>query len=186
MHVLASLQFHSFQWEDYADRCLKAAKVLQKLLALSLGLDRDFFDQDGYFDKPTCLLGVNRYKFPTHMKNGDPIPKEIYQRWIEGDPLGIRPHLDSGIFTFLLTNGVQGLERCVNNQVKYFGFFKSFGLAYIHSTRLTIVASDVDREHRQPSACQFLFISTVSDFDCFVKFSFKILPYLILEVLKWS
>ena len=34
--------------------------------------------------------------------------------------LGIRPHLDSGIFTFLLTNGVQGLERCVNNQVCHF------------------------------------------------------------------
>ena len=90
---------------------------MQKLLALSLGLDRDFFDQAGYFDKPTCLLGVNRYKFPTQMKNGEPIPAEIYQRWIEGDPLGIRPHLDSGIFTFLLTNGVQGLERCANNQV---------------------------------------------------------------------
>ena len=127
MHVLASLHFYSFQWEDYADRCLKAAKVLQKLLALSLGLDRDFFDQDGYFDKPTCLLGVNRYKFPTHMKNGDPIPKEIYQRWIEGDPLGIRPHLDSGIFTFLLTNGVQGLERCVNNQVSTSGSLSLLG-----------------------------------------------------------
>lgn len=109
---------HSFlQWVDYAERCLKAAKVLQKLLALSLGLDRDFFDQAGYFDKPTCLLGINRYKFPTKMKNGDPIPPEMYQRWKEGDALGIRPHLDSGIFTFLLTNGVQGLERCVNNQV---------------------------------------------------------------------
>jgi len=108
-------------WIDYAARCLKAAKILQKLLALSLGLDKDFFDQDGYFDKPTCLLGVNRYKFPTKLKTGEPISPEIYQRWIDGDPLGIRPHLDSGIFTFLLTNGVQGLERCVNNQAATLG-----------------------------------------------------------------
>ena len=78
----------ALQWVDYAERCLRAAKVLQKLLALSLGLDRDFFDQAGYFDKPTCLLGINRYKFPTKMKNGEPIPPEMYQRWIEGDPLG--------------------------------------------------------------------------------------------------
>ena len=40
--------------------------------------------------------------------------------WEHGDPFGIKPHMDSGIFTLLLTDGNPGLERCVNRKVDHY------------------------------------------------------------------
>jgi isopenicillin N synthase-like dioxygenase len=78
---------------------------LARLFALALGLDMTYFDQPGFFDNPTCLLGMNYY----HFRSGI---------WKEGEGFGIKPHMDSGIFTLLLTDGSEGLERCVNRKVR--------------------------------------------------------------------
>ena len=51
------------QATNYAGKCLNACRVLARLFARALGVDPDFFDRPGYFDNPTCLLGMNFYHF---------------------------------------------------------------------------------------------------------------------------
>ena len=51
------------------------------------------------------VAGMNYYHFPSA------------NLWKEGEPYGVKPHMDSGIFTLLLTDGTDGLERCVNRRV---------------------------------------------------------------------
>ena len=86
---------------------MKACQYLARLFALALGKDMDFFEQPGYFDNPTCMLGMNHYDF-TSVKFWENEEKDRY---------GIKPHMDSGIFTLLLTDGSEGLERCINRKV---------------------------------------------------------------------
>ena len=76
--------------------------MLNQILALALGLDKNYFNQPGFFDNPTCLLGMNHYQFRTQDAS---------------NVIGIKPHLDSGVFTLLITDGSEGLERCVNRKV---------------------------------------------------------------------
>ena len=49
---------------------------------------------------------MNHYHFPN---------AALWQN--ENDRFGVKPHLDSGIFTLLLTDGSDGLERCANHTV---------------------------------------------------------------------
>ena len=100
---------------------MRSCRILARLFALALGQEIEYFEQPGFFDNPTCLLGMNYYHFEN---NG--------RLWQDGDPYGIKPHMDSGIFTLLLTDGSQGLERCINRKVmghtytaskKYFLFY---------------------------------------------------------------
>ena len=73
-------------------------------IAIALGLNQTVFDSPGYFDKSTWILGFVHY-----LTN---IPSE------EGkDIFGIRPHTDSGIFTFLASDGKPGLQVCLNPTV---------------------------------------------------------------------
>ena len=85
---------------------MDACKILARLFALALNLPVDYFEQPGLFDNPTCMLGMNSYNFPSAKMWED-----------ETDAYGIKPHMDSGIFTLLLTDGSDGLERCVNRKV---------------------------------------------------------------------
>lgn len=96
-----------FQITEYADGCMKACMILARLFALALGMEMNYFERPGFFDNPTCMLGMNHYHFPT---------AKLWQD--ESDPFGVKPHLDSGIFTLLLTDGTQGLERCINRKVR--------------------------------------------------------------------
>ena len=73
----------------------------------------EYFEQPGFFDNPTCLLCMNHYHFPEAAK--------IWQN--DNDPFGVKPHLDSGIFTLLMSDGVDGLERCVNRKVAIFEIY---------------------------------------------------------------
>ena len=52
---------------------------------------------------------MNHYHFPDAAK--------IWQN--DNDPFGIKPHLDSGIFTLLMSDGSEGLERCINRKVSF-------------------------------------------------------------------
>ena len=85
---------------------MKSCKTLARLFAIALSLPVDYFEQPGFFDNPTCMLGMNTYYFPK---------ANVWKS--EKDPYGIKPHMDSGIFTLLLTDGSDGLERCVNRKV---------------------------------------------------------------------
>ena len=96
-----------FQVSKYAEICHNACKTLAKIFALSLGIPMDYFETPGFFDNPTCLLGMNNYHFPE---------SKLWRN--EKDPFGIKPHMDSGIFTLLLTDGSEGLERCINRKVQ--------------------------------------------------------------------
>ena len=95
-----------FQISEYANECWKACRTLARLFALALGVEMEYFEQPGFFDNPTCLLGMNHYHFPQ---------SQLWRN--ENDPYGVKPHLDSGIFTLLMTDGSEGLERCVNHKV---------------------------------------------------------------------
>ena len=78
------------QVSEYASICSKACITLSRLFALALGLPMEYFEQPGFFDNPTCLLGMNSYHFPH---------SEIWRN--EEDPYGIKPHMDSGTHTLL-------------------------------------------------------------------------------------
>ena len=103
----------SFQISEYANRCWKACRTLARLFALALGVKMEYFEQPGFFDNPTCLLCMNHYHFPEAAK--------IWQN--DNDPFGVKPHLDSGIFTLLMSDGVDGLERCINRKVAIFEIY---------------------------------------------------------------
>ena len=94
----------SFQISEYANRCWKACRTLARLFALALGVEMEYFEQPGFFDNPTCLLCMNHYPNVALWRN-------------DKDPFGIKPHLDSGIFTLLMSDGSEGLERCINRKV---------------------------------------------------------------------
>ena len=89
--------------QNYTASLLNVSTILRQLIAVALGLDRSFFDQVGFFDKPTWLLGLNHYQA---------IPSNIHT-----GVFGIRPHADSGIFTLLLSDGKPGLQICINKSV---------------------------------------------------------------------
>lgn len=93
---------------------MKACIILARLFALALGVEMNYFEQPGFFDNPTSMLGMNHYHFPAANLWRD-----------ENDPFGVKPHLDSGIFTLLLTDGTQGLERCINRKVSFLGLKKT-------------------------------------------------------------
>ncbi|XP_065052350.1 uncharacterized protein LOC135681699 [Rhopilema esculentum] len=90
--------------QDYTNEVLSTVvPSLRKVFAVSLGLDENYFEQPGYFDMPTWLLGLTYY-FPERSDAS----LEIY---------GIRPHCDSGMFTLLIGDGKPGLQVCLDKSV---------------------------------------------------------------------
>ena len=85
---------------------MKACQCVARLFALALGENLHYFEQPGFFDQPTCMLGMNHYHHTA---------ANLWKN--EGDICGVKPHMDSGIMTLLLTDGTEGLERCVNRKV---------------------------------------------------------------------
>jgi isopenicillin N synthase-like dioxygenase len=77
---------------DYINAVQSLAAKLLPLLALSLGLDRDYFLP--HFDVPSVTLRMSHY----------PVMEYSDNEW------GLAPHTDSSIFTFLPANDVPGLE----------------------------------------------------------------------------
>ena len=65
------------------------------------------------------------------------MPFKADHLWTKGHPYGIKPHMDSGIFTLLLTDGTQGLERCVNRKVIKF-FVQLFTLLNLEGTEIYV------------------------------------------------
>ena len=43
---------------------MDACSTLARLFALALSLPLEYFEQPGFFDNPTCMLGMNTYYFP--------------------------------------------------------------------------------------------------------------------------
>ena len=117
------------QITEYSDRCMKACQILAQLFALALGLEQNYFEP--FFDHPTCMLGMNYYHFPT---------AKLWQD--ENDPFGVKPHLDSGIFTLLLTDGSEGLERCINRKVRKTLFYQNEMTPIRPTTRFKAVANN--------------------------------------------
>ena len=87
----------------YSGLMLDLSVKLRTILAVSLGLDRNYFDTPGYFDYSTWLLGFVHYlpDTPSCPASGQ---------------YGIRPHTDSGIFTLLASDGQPGLQVCLHGQ----------------------------------------------------------------------
>ena len=54
-----------FQITDYANKCIKSCRILARLFALALGQELTYFEKPGFFDNPTCMLGMNYYHFDT-------------------------------------------------------------------------------------------------------------------------
>ena len=77
---------------SYIAAMQELAGSLLPVLALSLGLDPDFFAKD--FDVPSVTLRMSHY----------PVMEYSQNEW------GLAPHTDSSIFTFLPVNDVPGLE----------------------------------------------------------------------------
>ena len=86
----------------YANSLLAISRILQQLFAVSLGLYKNFFDEQGFFDRGTWLLGLVHYS--ATVSDG---AKGIY---------GIKPHSDSGMFTLLLGDGQPGLQVCLDKE----------------------------------------------------------------------
>eukprot|EP00270_Netrium_digitus_P005549 TRINITY_DN1739_c0_g1_i3.p1 TRINITY_DN1739_c0_g1~~TRINITY_DN1739_c0_g1_i3.p1 ORF type:complete len:346 (+),score=92.87 TRINITY_DN1739_c0_g1_i3:87-1124(+) len=83
---------------EYLKQCVQLLHRLLPLLALSLDLPEDYFLQPGFFDDPITSLR------PLHYSNERSDPeKGVY---------GAGAHTDYGIFTFLATDGVPGLQIC--------------------------------------------------------------------------
>ena len=78
---------------DYSDLLLDLSVKLRTILAISLGLERDFFNTPGYFDYSSWLLGF------VHYFSGSPSSPS-------SGKYGIRPHTDCGIFTLLASDGL--------------------------------------------------------------------------------
>ena len=87
--------------QNYIDGILSSVgPTLCRLFAVALGLNPDFFESSGYFDRATWLLGLTHY---IAIKSDE--SAGVY---------GIRPHCDSGIFTLLLSDGKPGLQVCLD------------------------------------------------------------------------
>ncbi|XP_057978375.1 2-oxoglutarate-Fe(II) type oxidoreductase hxnY isoform X2 [Malania oleifera] len=84
--------------ESYHEKVLTAGKRLLSLIALSLNLDDDFFEEVGALDSPMSFLRLLHY--PGELEFSD---EEIY---------GASAHSDYGMITLLATNGVPGLQVC--------------------------------------------------------------------------
>jgi isopenicillin N synthase-like dioxygenase len=78
--------------EEYIDASAALGRRLLPVLAASLDLPTDFFDD--YFDEPSCTLRLSHYPV---LDYGD-------HDW------GLAPHTDSSIMTMLPANDVPGLE----------------------------------------------------------------------------
>ena len=52
-----------FQITDYANTCMRSCRILARLFAIALGQEPTYFEKPGFFDNPTCLLGMNFYHF---------------------------------------------------------------------------------------------------------------------------
>jgi len=48
---------------DYSNKCMESCRILARLFALALGQELTYFEQPGFFDNPTCMLGMNHYHF---------------------------------------------------------------------------------------------------------------------------
>ena len=87
--------------QRYIDSILASVvPSLRRLLAVALQLPSEFFDQAGYFDNPTWILGLTNYQAVRSDEQAG-----VY---------GIRPHCDSGMFTLLLSDGQPGLQVCLD------------------------------------------------------------------------
>jgi len=82
--------------QEYFECVVKTAFKLHSVLALSLGLPRDYFAK--YFSRESTMLMMHRY-FPTESN-----PEE--------GKVGCGQHTDFGMATILLTDGVPGLQVC--------------------------------------------------------------------------
>ncbi|KAG8368311.1 hypothetical protein BUALT_Bualt15G0032400 [Buddleja alternifolia] len=78
--------------EGYNAEMQKLSNKLMKLIALSLGLEKDRFD--GFFKEPTTFTRLNYYP-------ASPDPQST---------LGLRVHKDAGALTILVQDDVGGLE----------------------------------------------------------------------------
>ncbi|CAI9104093.1 OLC1v1002705C2 [Oldenlandia corymbosa var. corymbosa] len=87
---------------EYAERTRGLARKLLRGISLSLGLEETYIEKAMEFDLTTQVFAANYYP---------PCP----------DPesaIGIPPHTDPGLLTFLLQNGVGGLE--IQHEGKWF------------------------------------------------------------------
>ncbi|KAK8477841.1 hypothetical protein V6N11_034725 [Hibiscus sabdariffa] len=84
--------------ETYHQKVLSAATKLLSLIALSLVLEEDFFEKVGALNEPLAFIRLLRY--PGDL---DSSSEEI---------CGASAHSDYGTVTFLMTDGVPGLQIC--------------------------------------------------------------------------
>ena len=94
--------YHSDIVSEYAEKTRALARKLLQGISLSLGLEEDCIEKTMELDRTTQIFAANYYP---------PCP----------DPesaIGIPPHTDHGLLTFLLQNGVGGLE--IQHEGKWF------------------------------------------------------------------
>ncbi|CAH1447762.1 unnamed protein product [Lactuca virosa] len=86
--------------EKYHQQALEVVKKIARLIALSLDLDADFFEQPEMLGKPIAVLRLLHYGVLGQVS--DPL-KGIY---------GAGAHSDYGLITLLATDSVSGLQIC--------------------------------------------------------------------------
>eukprot|EP00808_Paulinella_micropora_P020137 g52436.t1 len=90
--------------ESYFQLCHELGERLNELLALSLGLDRHFFLQEGYFDKPMLLMRLLHYQVPASAAgNGELVEVAA-------------AHTDYGMVTILANDQEPGLQVWINGE----------------------------------------------------------------------
>ncbi|EFJ38637.1 hypothetical protein SELMODRAFT_402706 [Selaginella moellendorffii] len=90
--------------EKYFQEVENLSRRLIKLIAISLDLDKTFFDKPGMFDHPMALLRLLHY--PAGVTNP------------EKGEFGAGAHSDYGMLTLLATDSVPGLQICKEKDAK--------------------------------------------------------------------
>ncbi|KAL5545849.1 hypothetical protein UlMin_005536 [Ulmus minor] len=89
--------------EKFYQQALEVARSLARIIALALGLERDFFDKPEMLGEPIATLRILHYEGQSDPSNG------IY---------GAGAHSDFGLITLLATDDVLGLQICNDKDAK--------------------------------------------------------------------
>jgi isopenicillin N synthase-like dioxygenase len=88
--------------EEYYHESYKLARKMHRIIALSLGLEPNFFDQ--YLSRPLDMLMLNRYP---------PVKLDASK-----GEVGMGAHCDFGFMTLLLSDGIPGLQICPDKTIE--------------------------------------------------------------------
>ena len=111
---------------------MDACSTLARLFALALSLPLEYFEQPGFFDNPTCMLGMNTYYFPKVryvqgvVQNLQLTKMAVLRPFLANFPpkKGKKLALNSQLLTVqILTNDVQVLILCLILLLLYLAYF---------------------------------------------------------------